>query len=308
MAADPVAHVVDSYYFEVPKGLWRYEKLEEVPAWLRAQHPQATLPEWQSELNGKIVIPQPFGSPKNLYEPGTGFCISKFMVLEVVVCFVIAGLFIWLADKMRQSDRPKGRLWNLLETFVEFVRNDIAKVGIGDHDYEDYLPFLWTMFFFILGCNLIGMIPWLGAPTGAFGVTIALAGLVLLATISGGVRTFGVGGFLKNQVPHMDLPWYLAPIKGLIFLLELLSLFIKHGVLAVRLLANMVAGHLVLGAVLGIAITAAAAAFPTWLGVASISVVGAMLLSLLELMVAFLQAYVFTFLASLFIGAALHEH
>lgn len=308
MASDPVAHVVDSYYFEIPKGLWKYEKIEQVPAWLRQQHPHATLPEWQESLNGKVVIPQPFGTPKNLYEPGSGFCLSKYMVLEVVVAFIVAGLFIWLAERMKQSDRPTGRMWNLLETLVEFVRNDVAKPGIGDHDFEDYLPFLWTMFFFILGCNLIGMVPWLGSPTGAFGVTLALALLVFITTVAGGIRTFGVAGFLKNQVPHMDLPWYLSPIKLLIFVLELLSLFIKHGVLAVRLLANMVAGHLVLGAILGIALSAATAAFSTWLGVSAISVFGAMMISLLELMVAFLQAYVFTFLASLFIGAALHEH
>ena len=107
----------------------------------------------------------------------------------------------------------------------------------------------------------------------------------------------------------MDLPKALnLPIKGLLFLIEVLGLFIKHAVLAIRLLANMFAGHIVLLGIMGIAFSIQGAMSSGWWVAAPISVVGATLFSVLELFVAFLQAYVFTFLSALFIGAATHHH
>jgi F-type H+-transporting ATPase subunit a len=182
---------------------------------------------------------------------------------------------------------------------------------------QKFLPLLWTIFFFVLGCNLMGMVPWAGSPTAAFGVTFALA-VVTFATVGYfGMRQFGVLGFFANQVPGMDLPWYMAiVIKPMILAIELLGLCIKHLVLAIRLLANMVAGHLVILAVMGLAFGAEAAlhfAAPTtpswqWWVTATIAVIGAAAFNVLELFVAFLQAYVFTFLSTLFIGAAIHKH
>jgi F-type H+-transporting ATPase subunit a len=120
---------------------------------------------------------------------------------------------------------------------------------------------------------------------------------------------FGFIGFFTNQVPSMDLPLPLAIIlKPMIFLIEMGGLLIKHGILAVRLLANMVAGHLVLLGIMGLIVGAAASSTGTWATVTSISVVGSALFSMLELFVAFLQAYIFTFLSALFIGAAVHQH
>jgi F-type H+-transporting ATPase subunit a len=106
----------------------------------------------------------------------------------------------------------------------------------------------------------------------------------------------------------MDLPWWLAPLKLPIFLIEVMSLCIKHTVLSVRLLANMVAGHLVLLGIMGLIVVAAAGTTGHWATVTVISVLGSTLFSLLELFVAFLQAYVFVFLSALFIGAAVHHH
>ena len=142
-------------------------------------------------------------------------------------------------------------------------------------------------------------------------MTLALAGCTFATTLIAGTIKFGPIGFWKNQVPGMDLSPALALLlKPMIFVIEVLGLFIKHGVLAVRLLANMLAGHLVLLAILGLIITAAEANVSnTLFGVVSFSsVVGSTLLSCLELFVAFLQAYVFTFLSALFIGAAVHQH
>ena len=146
------------------------------------------------------------------------------------------------------------------------------------------------------------MIPFLGAVTASWGATFAMAAITLGTVFLFGMLKFGVLGFWGNQVPHMDLPWYMSPIKGFIFLIEVMGLLIKHAVLSVRLLANMVAGHLVLLAILGLAVTAVEATHPNWITVA-IAIVGSTLFSVLELFVAFLQAYVFTF-----IGAAIHHH
>ncbi len=124
-----------------------------------------------------------------------------------------------------------------------------------------------------------------------------------------GSKKFGLLGHWKNQVPSMDLPKAIAVVLiPMIFAIEVLGLFIKHGILAVRLLANMVAGHLVIGGIMGMIVAAAAAGdFSYWLTTV-IAVIGSTLFFILELFVAFLQAYIFTFLSSLFIGASLHKH
>ena len=106
----------------------------------------------------------------------------------------------------------------------------------------------------------------------------------------------------------MDLPWWLVPLKLPIFAIEVVGLVIKHFILGVRLLANMVAGHLVLLGIMGLIVVAAQYSISHWLLVSSISVVSSTLFSLLELFVAFLQAYIFTFLSALFISAAVHHH
>jgi F-type H+-transporting ATPase subunit a len=184
-----------------------------------------------------------------------------------------------------------------------------AQAVLEKHDGDRFVPLLLTLFFFVLGCNLLGMVPWAGSPTAAFAVTLSLAGVTLLTVVVAGMRKFGFLGFFGNQVPSMDLPLPLAIIlKPLIFLIEMAGLLIKHGILAVRLLANMVAGHLVLLGIMGLISAAATYSMGLWATVTGISVVSCTLFSVLELFVAFLQAYIFTFLSALFIGAAVHQH
>lgn len=275
---------------------------QEAPAWSAEK-----ISDYNTHLHGKILIPQPFGQLKNNYEPESGFCISKFMILELVIAAILVYLFSKLASYVSNGRPAKGKLWNMLETFLLFIRDEVARPAIGKHDADRFVPLLWTIFLFVLGCNLFGMIPWVGAPTGSFSVTLGLA-LVTFATVivAGSIR-FGVVGFWKNQVPNMGLPLPLAILLvPMIFAIEVLSLLIKHAVLGIRLLANMVAGHLVLLAILGMAV--AAAPDSNWALTAVITVVSSVLFSCLELFVAFLQAYVFTFLSALFIGSAVHHH
>ncbi len=266
-------------------------------------------------LSGKVLIPQPFGELRNLYEAKSGFAISKFMVLQVVVAIVVAAVFIWLAGRMRSGERPRGRIWNMLEAILLFLRDEVARPAIGKHDADRFVPLLWTIFLFVLGCNLAGMVPWAGTPTASWSVTLTLAAVTFGTVIVFGSLKFGWLGFWANQVPSMDLPGPMALfIKPAIFVIEVLGLFIKHAVLSIRLLANMVAGHMVLVSILFLAFSHDAveqlSGTSDWLwgGTAVAAVVGSALLSLLELFVAFLQAYIFTFLSALFIGAAVHHH
>ena len=308
--SSPVLHIKDGYFFEVPKFLWRqhYQSVDDVPKFLRDAHPQTTVDEFNREMSGKILIPQPFGTLKNLHDCQSGFCISKFMILELVIVLLLVVVFKKYGEKIRDGQPPRGKLWNTVDAFLLYLRDHVARPAIGEHDADKFVPLLWTIFFFILTCNLFGMLPWLGAPTGAFGATFALACVIFLAGVYFGIKKFGPVGYWLNQVPHMDLPLLLQPLKLMIFLIEIVGLLIKHAVLAVRLLANMVAGHLVLLGFLGIVVAAAEASHGAWATAAIASIVGSTLFSILELFVAFLQAYVFTFLSALFIGAAVHHH
>lgn len=270
---------------------------------------EAKFAGYNKHLSGKILIPQPFGELRNFYEKESGLCISKFMILEVIVALLLFGAFSWLARRIGDGERPVGRLWNFLEVFVVYIRDQIAKPAIGEHDAARFTPLLLTMFFFILGCNLSGMIPWLGAPTGAFGTTFGMACVTFGTVLVFGVKKFGPFGFILNQIPSMELPLVLAVvIKPMLLAIELLGLCIKHAVLSIRLLANMVAGHIVLLALMALAFSVEGAASSTWGYTAIISIAASTLFSCLELFVAFLQAYVFTFLSALFIGAAIHHH
>ncbi|UUO08145.1 F0F1 ATP synthase subunit A [Blastopirellula sp. J2-11] len=260
---------------------------------------------YNEALSGKIIIPQPFGQLRNLYQKDSGFCISRFMVLEMFVAIVMLLVFTWYASRLKKSVVPKGRIVHLLDAFVCYLREQVIRPGIG-HGADKFVPILLTMFFFVLGCNLLGMIPWLGAPTASFSVTLSLALATLLIGMGAGALKFGPVGVWLNLVPHMDLPLLIGiPVKTMLFVIEVLGLFIKHGVLGVRLLANMVAGHVVL-----LGIVAMGVEMSGWSLVIAgpIIVFAAILFSCLELFVAFLQAYIFTFLSSLFIGASTHHH
>ena len=323
LASNPRPEI--DWFIQLQKSPEKVAKWNELKAkvnsdsFLNAYHAEAPNRDWSTDkitqynksLDGKILIPQPFGTPRNAYEAESGFCLSRYMIIELVVAVLALAMFGWLAKRVATGQSPRGKRWNALEAMVKWVRSDVAVPAMGEHDADKFMPLLWTFFFFILGCNLMGMLPWVGSPTAAFGTTLALAGIVFVIGVAMGIKTFGPVGFLKNICPELGLPWYLAFwIVPLMWVIEFASLFIKHMVLAVRLLMNMGAGHLVLLGILGIGISVPAAMMstPAWGAVAFVSVLGTTVLSLLELLVAFLQAYLFTFLAAMFIGSSMHHH
>ena len=255
------------------------------------------------------VFHLPFGRHWDIPQPfeGIGLHLTKFMLLELVVAVLMIAIFVPMARRMVAGQRPRGRLWNMFEVLVVFIRDQVARPAIGSHDADRFLPFLWNIFFFITFLNLIGLVPWGGSPTGAMGVTGALALITFVTVVGAGIAKFGPVQFWIGQVPHMEVPFVIGLfLRPMIFALEVLGLFIRHSILAVRLFANMFAGHLVLAVVVGF--VAATAPTLAWYGVMPTSVLAAVALSLLEIMVALIQAYVFTFLAALFIGMAVHQH
>jgi len=276
-------------------------------------------------LGGEWHIPQPFES--------LGFAITKFMILEVVAGLLVLFIFKTLARKIAAGEPVRGRFWNFWEAIALFLRDEVVRPTIGEgHSHDDhsdshdghahhaeaeqakaghpadrYLPFIWSTFFFILICNLLGAIPWMGSPTGHIWVTGVLAITTLVVVLRAGMSKLGPLGFWKSLVPHMDVPvWLGIFIIPMIWVLEFVGLMIKHGVLAVRLFANIMAGHTVIAVILGFIQDVAHS--PLYYAVAPASVLGQVGVGLLELFVAFLQAYVFVFLATVFIGTATNPH
>jgi F-type H+-transporting ATPase subunit a len=202
-------------------------------------------------------------------------------------------IVVVMAAVAKKDIVPRG-LYNFVELLVQFVRNEIAKKNIGEHDGDRFVPYLVTAFFFILFVNLFGLVPWAATATGNVAVTLALATFTFLITQYAAIRSQGIGGWLKHLTGGVSpLLWpIMIPV-------EILGLFTKPFALTIRLFANMIAGHIVILSLLGL-IFALGSPF-----VAVGSVPMALAIFALEVFVAFVQAYIFTMLSSLFIGQGL---
>ena len=153
-----IGHVKDADYFEVPRflgGRWQ------IPQLYHGSEPIATIKVGFKPIDDRI-------EPMSLK-------ITKFMVIELVVAVLLVVVFSRLAGRLKRDGVAKGTLANALEAMIVFIRDEVARPAIGGHDADRFLPFLLTMFFFIVGCNLFGMLPWAGSPTGALATTGALA-------------------------------------------------------------------------------------------------------------------------------------
>jgi F-type H+-transporting ATPase subunit a len=255
--------------------------------------------------------------------------INNLMVLSLLAAVLVYAAFNYLANRMRPSDDSvesyvtKGPLAQMLEAGCVFVRENIARPQLGKKT-DKYIYYVWTVFFFVLFCNLLGMIPFgaiagvltyplpggpylthlSGTPTSNLGVTAPLATLSFIAILAIGVREDGIGYF-KHFAPIPLKPWPMAFIGIPLIFLEALSLVIKCCVLAMRLFGVIMAGHIALAALIGLifAFPIGYAGYVLGLGV----VAGATAISLLELFIALIQAFIFAFLTVLFIASGLHE-
>jgi F-type H+-transporting ATPase subunit a len=232
-----------------------------------------------------------------------------FMVLAALLVFVS----MWyggrqVARRHREGKAPHG-FGAAVEALVLWVRNDVAVANIG-HGGERFAPYILTLFFFILYCNLLGLLPWGAAATGNIAVTAALALTAFLTIEISGMVALGPRGYIKTIVM---VPPGITGIGAVIMAVimtpvELIGKIVKPFALTLRLFANMTAGHFVILVLLGL-IFVFGTAPPAIRGVVVVGAVGLTLFMMcLELLVAFLQAYIFALLTSVFIGLMRHEH
>ena len=250
----------------------------------------------------------------------------KFMLLMTVCAVAVGWAMIWLGRKMKNGDPPSGKLWNMVESLLFFVRDKIVVPGVGEHDANKYLPYLTSLFLFIFAMNLAGMIPFLGSPTASITVTGALALVSFVVIHASGIGEMGTSKYLKTFIPHIHIEGGpLMQMFGVVLkigmaILEYMTAFIRASVLAVRLFANMLAGHTVLFMILFFVALVADPVYQIefvrkqsgttqdvlWAVMSIFSVALVTALSVLELFIAGLQAFIFTFLTAVFIGLAKH--
>jgi F-type H+-transporting ATPase subunit a len=237
---------------------------------------------------GKIDLPQ-----YKIF--GDNLLITKHSVFLVFIALLLIVVLRQTAKSYKRSLIPRG-MTNVWEIIIIFVRDEIAKTTIGK-GYEKFLPYLLTAFFFILFSNFLGLIPFSATITSNISVTAVLATLSFLTIQIGGMRKNGAIGYFKGLIPH-GIPVVFLPVIGVV---EFIGLFTKPFALAIRLFANMTAGHIVIYALISLIFVMQS------YGIAFLSVPMALFVYLLEILVALLQAYIFTMLSSLFIGMAVHQ-
>jgi len=230
---------------------------------------------------------------------------TNHMLMIMVASLV---MMIVLPLTFRKSTLVPRGFANVIETICVFIREDVARPFLKDYT-DRYIGILWTLFFFILTMNLLGLMPidkvmYLitehkhigGAPTANVWVTGALATFSFFLFHAAGIRQKGLWQYLKTFTP--PVPW---PMYPFMFLIEVVSSFVRLFSLAIRLFANILAGHILLAVILPFIMM-----FKNYM-VATASLGATVMFSLLEIFVAFLQAYIFVFLTSIFIGFAIAE-
>ncbi len=222
------------------------------------------------------------------------FSITKNVFMIIVTGLLMLWLFGGMAKSFKKGPIAKGIAGRLLEPIIIYIRDDIAIPNIGEKKHTKYMPFLLTVFFFVLFLNLFGLTPLGINVTGNITITFALALLVFFITQFSGNKNYWKHIFWMPGVPVL-MKIILAPI-------ELLGVLIKPFALMIRLYANIMAGHIVLMSLVGLIFV-----FQNWIG-SGLSFMLSFAISMIELLVAFLQAYIFTMLSALYFGFAVEEH
>jgi|tagenome__1003787_1003787.scaffolds.fasta_scaffold20962930_4 F-type H+-transporting ATPase subunit a len=271
-------HITDSKKLELPcwKG-WEEWGCE------------VTLPTWNVNLGGRVVD---FGPTKH--------------VVWLLIAAICTGLVVGFAARSHRRSsaaigRPKGFAAGL-EGVILYLRNEVFMPALGGHGGEKYIPFVLSLFFFILFCNLFGLMPYGSTPTGNINVTMTLAVVTFVVVEIAGMRALG-RGYINTIVywPH-DMPLYLRlPLSVILTPVELLGKFTKPFALTVRLFANMIAGHVIILALIGLIFMFG------WL-VSPLAIAMALFIMILEIVVAFIQAFVFSLLAAVFVGQIRAAH
>ncbi|HEV7671346.1 MAG TPA: F0F1 ATP synthase subunit A [Thermoanaerobaculia bacterium] len=248
--------------------------------------------------------------------PNGVMTVLSDQIVTIIVAGLLLILFVPVLVARRKGKDAVGSLvpsgfGNAIEAICTYIREEVARPNLKEHT-DRFVKYLWTVFFFILTMNLLGLLPIApvsklfgthlgGAPTGNIWVTASLAICTLLMMVINGLR---LGG--KSYLAHFSPgPLWLAP---LLVPLEIIGVVAKTFALTVRLFANMLAGHVLLAVLLGFIVNAMAKMGVAGLGIAIPAVAGSVAISMLELFVAFLHAFIFTFLTALFIGQSVVFH
>ncbi|MDT8393886.1 MAG: F0F1 ATP synthase subunit A [Bacteroidales bacterium] len=268
----------------------------------------------EGENKGKIVREPAYASHGDDESAGaepqipTDISITKNVLAILISSILLIVIFVSIAKtyKRREGKAPKG-LQSFMEPVIVFVRDDIAKSSIGESKYERYMPFLLTIFFFIFLNNLMGLVPFFPGGANVTG-NIAVTGVMAVFTFL--ITTFSANrAYWQHIINAPGVPWWLKFPIPLMPVVEIVGMFTKPFVLMVRLFANITAGHTI---ILGfISLIFIFGNINDFLGVGiglGFSIPFAIFMSLLELLVAFIQAYVFTLLSALYFGMAIEEH
>jgi len=272
-------HITDAHEIEIPWPTWP------------TMHKVVHLPRW---------------TPFTL--PGTHVLVdmspTKHVVWMLIAALTICLLLIFAANAQRRQTRTIGHAKGFaggIEAMVLYIRNEVIIPNVGHHG-NGFVPFLLTLFFFILFCNLWGIFPWGSTATGNIAVTATLAGMTLLVVEVAGIRAQGIGYLNTIFYWNKDLNIVLRVLLFVILSpIEFIGKLTKPFALAIRLFANMTAGHIVVLALIGMIFSfkSLASGAPFLMAVA---------INMLELFVAFLQAFIFTILTSVFIGQIREAH
>ncbi len=226
---------------------------------------------------------------KKFHLPGWMSNNSLMLIIAGLLLLFIFGVLC----RYKAGRAPRG--WtNAMEVLVKFVRDDICIANLGEKDGRKMAPLFLTFFFFITVCNLMGLCPMFSTATGNINVTFGLATITFFFMVFGAIYVNGPVKFFKSFAPS-GVPW---PILFIIVPLEMIGLVIKSAALTIRLFANMLAGHIVVFSLIGLVVAFGLAALP--------ALVMALAISMMEIFIAFLQAYVFTLLSAMFIGQMYH--
>lgn len=240
--------------------------------------------------------------------------LSNQLLMLLVTAALMLLIFPWVARS--KALVPRGTR-NFFETLLQYIREQVARPVLHE-ETDRFMPLLWTIFFVVLFANLLGTLPIdalvtavtnrpshvAGTATGSLMIAAGLALCAFFAVHIGGIRHQGFVHYCQNFVPPVPKALLILMIP-----LEIVAALVKPFALCIRLFANMIAGHIVLAILLGFTSVLAHGVGGMSIGVAVASVLGATVISLLELFVCFLQAYIFTFLTTLFLGMAVHpEH
>lgn len=242
---------------------------------------------------GKLELPQ--FKPIHIFGIDIDFSLTKSTVMMFLASIIMVCVLLYAVSSNRKNKVPKG-IGNAVESIVVFIRDEIVLPNMGPEGLK-LMPFFLTLFFFIMFANLLGLFPFMSQPTKNINVTAALAIITFIVTQYKGIKAQGFVHYFKGLVPE-GVPVFVMPIM---IVVEFIGLFTKPFSLLMRLFANITAGTIIIFSLIGLIFVMEYAG-------SVIAVPFALFIYLIEIFIAFLQAYIFTLLSALYINMAMHSH